>query len=233
MYKEFYAATIPVIICEGKTDNVYILHAIRSLAAKYPQLATTTVDGAIKLIVRIFKYSGTSTGRILGINGGASDLSRFMRQYDREIKKFKAPGAQMPVIVLVDNDAGARGNGNIYNTVQDIAKAKVKVIGTEPYVHVTGNLYLVATPLKPGATQSTIEDFFDSSIKSTIVGGKTFDAKNESDTTTTYGKIVFAHKVVRVQADKIDFSEFNAILSNVASVIDAHGKTYPVESLHP
>ena len=224
LFKEFYAAQTPVIICEGKTDNVYILHAIRSLAAKYPQLATTNTDGTIKLTVRIFKYSGTSTGRILGINGGTADLSNFMRLYNREIKKFKAPGAQQPVILLVDNDAGAKERGKIFNTVKEITKATV--IGTEPYVHVTGNLYLVATPLKNGAKESMIEDFFKDEIKSTIVGGKAFSPLNDLDTDTNYGKHVFAQKVVRAHADKIDFSGFTAILSNIVLVVDAHAKKH-------
>lgn len=222
LFKDFYTSTVPVIICEGKTDNIYILHAIRSLATKHPKLATTNVDGTVKLIARIYKYSDTSTGRILGMNGGTASLSKFMHLYARETKKFKAPGAQSPVILLVDNDAGAKGNGNIYNTVQTISKTKV--LGTESFIHVTSNLYVVPTPLKPGATQSTIEDFFDAAIKSTIVGGKKFDAKGDSDTGTHYGKMVFAHKVVRVHADKIDFSEFNAILSNIELAIEAHAK---------
>lgn len=154
-----------------------------------------------------------------------------MRQYDREIKKFKAPGAQQPVVLLVDNDAGAKGNGNIYNTVKDITKRKL--MGMEPFVHITGNLYLVATPLKPGETQSTIEDFFDSTIKSKIINGKTFDAKSEFETATHYGKIVFAHKVVRAYGDKINFSEFKVILSNIVSVIDGHAKKHPVASPTP
>lgn len=231
LFKDFYAASAPVIICEGKTDNVYITHAIRSLAATYPQLAATNADGTIKLIVRIYKYPNTSTGRILGINGGASDLSKFMRQYDREIRKFKAPGAQQPVVLLVDNDDGAKGKGGIYNTVKDITKTMV--MGTEPFVHVIGNLYVVATPLKPGAAQSMIEDFFDDAIKLTIVGGKPFDSKNDFETDTHYGKHVFAQKVVRAHADKIDFSEFKAILSNIVMVIDAHAKKHPVVSPTP
>ncbi len=225
LFKEFYTASTPVIICEGKTDNVYVLHAIRSLAATYPQLATTSADGTIKLHVRIYKYSGTSTGRILGINGGTGDLSNFMCLYNREIKKFKAPGAQQPIILLVDNDAGAKG---IYNSVKEITKKNVEGTGTEPFIHITGNLYMSATPLKSGATFSMIEDFFDDTIKLTIVGDKTFDPKNELDPDTHYGKHVFAQKVVRVHAGKIDFSEFKAILSNVVAVIDAHAKKHPV-----
>ena len=231
LFKEFYAAPAPVILCEGKTDNVYILHAIRSLAATYPQLATTHADGTIKLTVRIYKYTDTSTGRILGINGGTSDLSSFMRLYSREIKKFKAPGALQPIMLLVDNDAGAKEKGKIFNTVKDITKEKV--VGSEPFIHVSGNLYVVPTPLKLGATQSMIEDFFDDATKSTIVGSKKFDPKNNFDTDTHYGKHVFAQKVVKAHADKIDFSEFNTILSNVVTVIDEHAKKHPAVGLVP
>ena len=231
LFKEFYTASTPVIICEGKTDNVYILHAIRSLATTYPQLATISNDDTIKLIVRIYKYNDTSTGRILGINGGTPDLSNFMHLYNREIKKFKAPGAQQPIILLVDNDAGAKEKGKIFNTVHNITKKIVS--GTEPFIHVTSNLYVVATPLKSGKTQSMIEDFFDDIIKSTIVGGKAFGPNNKFDTDTHYGKHVFAQKVVRVHAGQINFSEFSAILSNIVSVIAAHAKKYPVASTSP
>ncbi len=229
LFKEFYAAPTPVIICEGKTDNVYILHAIRSLVTTFPQLAITSTDGTIKLAMRIFKYSDTSTGRILGINGGVSNLSHFMRLYDREYKKFKAPGAQQPIVLLADNDAGARGKGGIFNTVKAIAKTTVT--GAEPFVHITGNLYLVATPLKNGVKESMIEDFFDDVIKSTIVGGKAFSHQDDFDRDTHYGKHVFAQKVVRAQADKINFSEFKAILSNIALVIDTHRKKHSAVSL--
>lgn len=231
LFKEFYTAPTPVIICEGKTDNVYILHAIRSLAAIYPQLATTNADGTIKLTVRIYKYSGTSTGRILGINGGTPNLSNFIHLYSREIRKFKAPGAQQPIIMLIDNDAGAKEKGKIFNAVKDITKTVL--IGTEPFVHVTSNLYVVATPLMTGEKQSMIEDFFDAATKSTIVGGKAFDPKNEFETDTHYGKHIFAQKVVRVHADKIDFSEFKTLLANVVMVIDAHAKKHPVVSPLP
>jgi RNA-directed DNA polymerase len=37
IYSTFYAATMPVIICEGETDNVYLTHAIRSLAVSFPR----------------------------------------------------------------------------------------------------------------------------------------------------------------------------------------------------
>ena len=42
--KLFYLAKLPVIICEGDTDNVYLTHAIRSLAFEYPDLARVEGD---------------------------------------------------------------------------------------------------------------------------------------------------------------------------------------------
>jgi len=222
MFKEFYSAKTPVIICEGKTDNVYILHAIRKLAAIYPQLATINADRTIKLKVRIYKYSGTSTGRILGITGGSSCLTKLMHAYQSEIKQFTAPGKQHPIVLLVDNDSGAIP---IYNTIKQIAK--VKPTGGEAFVHVIANLYVVATPILPGKKESKIEDFFDSSVKFTTIAGKAFDPNGENDTETHYGKVVFAHKVVRVQADTIDFTGFKGILSNVVSVIEEHAKKFP------
>ncbi len=223
LFNEFYAASSPVIVCEGKTDNVYILHAIRSLASAYPQLATTDAVGTIKLNVRIYKYSGTSTGQILGITGGSGDLGNFVRHYSAAITRFNAPGQQHPVVLLIDNDSGADG---IYNQVKQITKLKPD--GKEAFVHVKGNLYLVATPLKPGNQPSAIEDFFDTATKATKINGKTFNVKNDSDSKSTYGKTVFAHKVVKPNANIINFSGFHEILSNVVAVIETHARKHSV-----
>jgi retron-type reverse transcriptase len=79
MFKELYTAPAPVVICEGKTDNVYITHAIRSLAAQYPKLADTdSSTGKISIKFRRFKYTGNSTGRILGIAGGTALFGLFI-----------------------------------------------------------------------------------------------------------------------------------------------------------
>jgi len=227
LYKEFFSTSCPILICEGKTDNVYLLHAIRSLAAAYPQLADIEADGSVKLKIRIYKYSDTSTGRILGMRGGTPGLSHFIRLYGREVKKFKAPGAQQPVILLVDNDAGAKEKGKIYNTIKDVGK--IIVTGHEKYIPVLSNLYVVPTPLTPGNSQSAIEDFFDDAIKATLIGGKSFNQKNEFDTDVHYGKHVFAQKVVQPNANKIDFTGFNSILKNIVDVIDFHSKSVALE----
>lgn len=234
LYKDFYAATTPIVMCEGKTDNVYVAHAIRRLATLYPKLATVGATGKIELIIRRFKYPGgktrkqeprnpgRSTGRILGVNGGSPDVGNFMRTYVAEAKRFKAPGNLHPVIVLIDNDSGAVP---IYNTIQQLTGTKPT--GTEPFIHIAGNLYVVPTPLV-ATKASMIEDFFDPATRAIQYKGKSFDPSNKFDPRTHYGKADFAYKVVQPHADKIDFNGFKAILDRFVSVIDQHAKTYPV-----
>jgi RNA-directed DNA polymerase len=218
LYKDFYKASRPVIICEGSTDNVYLTHAIRGLAAEFPDLAEITPEGKKKLKVRLYKYPESSTARILGLgDGGSGVLSKFISLYNKETDKFTAPGLTNPVIVFYDNDSGAKGiRGAIGNA------AKKKVVGTEPFVHVVKNMYAVATPISNPQDESKVEDFFDAATKRILVDGKTFNPDNKVETATEYGKVVFAHRVVKPRAETIDFSGFRPMLSNLSSAIREH-----------
>ena len=154
IYKDFYTADRPVVMCEGETDNIYLTYAIRSLAAEFSELAEIAPDGKISLKVRLYKYPRSSTARILGLHdGGNTALSSFIGTYKRDTDKFKAPGQKKPVIILYDNDSGA---GKIRGTIQQTAKVTLK--GNEPYVHIVRNMYAVPTPLLGNAVQSKIED---------------------------------------------------------------------------
>ena len=207
IYRDFYTAAWPVILCEGETDNVYLTHAIRSLAAGFPALAEIDAIGRIRLRVRLYKYARSSTARILGLNdGGTSLLKNFIGTYNKETEKFKAPGLRHPVIIVYDNDAGA---GPICSAIKQVAKKAVN--GTEPYIHVVHNLYAVPTPRLISAKDSKIEDFFDAATKATVIDGKTFVDKNTYDSTKHYGKKIFAHRVVRPKANTINFTGFQPL----------------------
>ena len=93
IYSTFYAAQAPVVICEGETDNVYLTHAIRSLAAEFPALAEVMPDKKIRLKVRLYKYPRSSTARLLDLkDGGNGVLSNFIAAYKKETEEFTGPG---------------------------------------------------------------------------------------------------------------------------------------------
>jgi len=184
------------------------------------------VDRLLK--VRLYKYPRSSTARILGLqDGGSSVLSKFIVTNRREISGFTAPGLANPVVVLYDNDSGA---GNVRSTIKDMSK--LQVTGAEPFVHVVKNLYALPTPLG-GAKESHIEDFFDAAIKGTVIGGKTFNETNKTDSDKHYGKTVFAHRVVRPHADTIDFSGFKPLLTNLVAAIKQHKAPLVVQPSAP
>jgi RNA-directed DNA polymerase len=218
IYTTFYAADKPVIISEGETDNVYLTHAIRSLAADFPALAEVMHDGKIRLKVRLYKYRRSSTARLLDLkDGGSSVLATFIAAYKKETKAFTGPGRTEPVVILYDNDAGAK---SIQNAIRNASR--MMPTGSEPFVHVVKNLFAVATPLAAGKTSSKIEDFFDAATKATVIEGKSFNDGDGFDVERHYGKNVFAHRVVRPTAEAIDFSGFRPLLINLVAAINKH-----------
>ena len=145
-FDTFFATPRPIIVCEGKTDNVYMRCAIDSLAAAYPRLINNK-----KLIVRFFKYADSRTGRIMDLTGGVGGICKLLKSYHEDLQHyFKAPISKSPVIVLIDNDSGAH---SIYEAVAGITKKK-KPLGFADFIYVTGNLYIVATPFADGKAMS-------------------------------------------------------------------------------
>lgn len=223
LYRNFYATPGPVIVCEGKTDNIYIKAAIRRLVVSYPRLAQRDTSGSVRLKVRIFRYTDT-TKRILGLAGGTGNLSTFIHQYTRACTRIQASGMQHPVILLVDNDDGGQ---SIYNSVKAVSKGTAKADGSASFYHVSQNLYVVPTPLN-GKPKTMIEDLFDASVKGTKLGGKAFNpSKNGFDGKTQYGKYVFAEQVVKKNEDSIDFQGFKPLLERIDAVVVAHSKNAP------
>ena len=222
LFSQFFCAPTPVILCEGKTDNTYLLHALRSRATNYPELVSINAVGEIKLLLRIFKYVNKSAGKTLVLSGGQGELSKFIFAYLNEVfKHFKAPGAsQNPVILVVDHDDGGKGP---YKAAGKAVQKSFDML--KPFEHVAANLYLVPSPLPVGATSSCIEECFTAATLATPLGGKTFNYKSKQITEKTeYGKAYFADHVVKANASTIDFSGFDPLLTRIKDVI-AHYAT--------
>ena len=137
-FKNFYLLSKPIIICEGKTDNIYIRAAIRQLVGYYPRLAEQKKD-QINLKVKLFQYTHT-TKRLLKLGGGEDNLKQFMESFPKNCEKIEASGLQHPVIILIDNDKGAN---KIYSFLKKATNAKAEIKGVEPNVIKLSNKPLI------------------------------------------------------------------------------------------
>ncbi len=216
-YRYFVRLERPLIICEGKTDNIYLKYAIRRLTAFHPKLGA--FEGKIfKSAVEFFNHGGEAS-RVLDLRGGTGALNYFVSKgrYDNDIRSFKHRPLKHPVIVLIDNDDGAKDLRKVLSQSYGI---KVELQSSEPFFHITDNLYLVKTPEKGARGASCIEDLFDPSLLATEVDGKKFNPKKDHGADGEYGKFIFAEKVVRPNADTINFANFAPLLQRIVAVID-------------
>ena len=96
-YRYFVRLERPLIVCEGKTDSIYLKYAIRRSTNFHPQLGSwkgTTFTSA----VAFFNYTNQAR-RIMNLNGGTGDLRYFFisSQYKRDIQSFKHRPLKHPV----------------------------------------------------------------------------------------------------------------------------------------
>ncbi len=220
-FDAFHAIPSPVIVCEGPTDNIYLRHAIKQLAASYPTLVSGSPP---KLSVRLFKYGQRRSSEVTQLTGGVGGLCHLLKHYHADFtNKIKAPAPKHPVIVLVDNDAGAK---DIYGAISGITK-KPRPTGTEQFIHVVGNMYVVPTPMGTGGAKTAIEDFFDAATLSEKLGTKTFSRAPKFDDTKHFGKAAFAREIIEKKAKSINFSKFSEILDRVVAVIADYATHHP------
>lgn len=215
-YRYFVCLDLPLIVCEGKTDSIYLKYAIRKLAT-HPKLGSFQGKQFVSAVT-FFNYTNQAH-RLLELGGGASDLRYFFikNRYQEDIRGFKHNPLKCPVIVLIDNDSGGK---ELFGTLAKNYGMSIDLKSSQPFFHVTDNLYLVKTPELGPTGISCIEDFFEPALRATVLGGKTFNPDNNIDPNKEYGKYVFAEKVIRPNANTINFSEFQPLLGRICAVID-------------
>jgi hypothetical protein len=226
-YKYFVGLERPLILCEGITDSLYLKAALRKLPGFQPKLIETK-DKITKTKISFFKYTALAD-KILRLGGGAGGIKTFLSHYPSAVKRYKHAPFRHPVIILIDNDDGAK---DIFPLVKSKFKAEISLNSTSAFYHLGHNLYLIKTPELGASGSSCIESFFDKSVLETKIGDKIFNAAKKIDPDKEYGKIVFAEKIAVLGKDKIDFLKFSAIFDRVVAVID-HYKAPAIPLLNP
>ena len=214
-FDKFYALQKPLIMCEGKTDNVYLRYAMKSLWM-VPDLGfLEEVDEKKVLTVDFFNYSPTNMD-LMQFSGGTGDLQSFIHHYKDRMKPFLCAGMNLPVIILLDNDSGANA---IKNKVGGLLKRSVD--GSEDFYYLGKNLYLVLLPQKVPGEDIMIEHFFEPKVLAEDLDGKTFEPDEKKfDRTKHYGKQVFAEKIIKPKWQNIKFDDFIPILTRIKRAIN-------------
>jgi RNA-directed DNA polymerase len=209
-YLSFFGQPRPTIVCEGKTDNIYIRCALRSLAAYYPTLVQ--VIGTNKtLLVQLFKFTRTAE-LVQGISGGASQLSNLLSNYRKMTKSFGGMPKQ-PTILVVDNDSGPE---KLFKHLSNLLKKNCD--GSDPYYFVYQNLYVVTVPKISGA-YTAMEQLFESKVLETKLNGRELDLTNkEPDGKKFYSKNEFSIEVIQKGQSTINFDGFKPLLDAIVAV---------------
>ena len=156
---------------------------------------------------------------MLDLGGGTGALNYFVSKgrYEKDILSFNHCPLKFPVIIIIDNDDGAK---NLFKTLSKDYGIKIEIQSSDAFFHITQNLYLVKTPERGATGTSCIEDFFDTSLLATQIQGKNFNPNKDHGVENEYGKFIFAERVVRSNASKINFNDFAPLLQRIVAVIN-------------
>ena len=221
-YRWFYSNTKPTILCEGKTDNIYLKSAISMLVSDYPSLANDRTS-TYKLLVRFVRYT-KRTRFLLGLYGGTSYLNYFIGKFDKQYTFYKAPTPQHPIVIILDNDSGFSGTEGKLNII-DSATSFPTTLAKDDYqnsdfIHVMHNLYIVLTPLSPTGGQTDIESQFMDDTRLIEYNGKCFNTADKRDKDTDLSKDAFANHIIKAQKSAINFNGFKPLLDRIVAAMN-------------
>jgi len=205
----------PTIICEGRTDVVYLKHALKSLHKDYPDLISKEAGGFVFKVRFVHHYKRRA--RALGIFDGADNLVSFVYKFKKLSSKMKAPRTPHSTILLTDSDSGVMGKGKLFRTVAKETGAPCD--GMMASYKILDGLHLVPVPKASAIAEVSIETLFDSALLQQKVNGKSFNYLTKADPKTEYDKAYFADKIVKPNYEKINFDGFKPLLNAVTGAI--------------
>lgn len=215
-YKFFHANKSITILTEGETDVIYLKCAFEGLKEDYPQLLKEKNDEVIPAFT--FFKNNKKMKYFLDLEGGSASLKKFVQRYCDHYKFYSAKEALSPVILILDNDIGQNDLLKLIEKELGTSKEKLK---EEPFIRICHNLFLILTPLS-GGKDTMMEDLFEESILTEIIEGKIFNKSNNTCTSSQYGKVVFAQKVIRQKRRSISFDSFRPIFDSIVEIVEAY-----------
>lgn len=207
LYKHFHVAEKPTIICEGKTDYVYLKCALKNLNLKYTNLVKQNESGQFEFNLKFLKFTENFKS-VMKLSEGTSALN-FLIGDIKNLKKIRSAGSNMPIIFVLDTDEGVKG-------IKGIKSALNIKDYSESFYKVHNNIYITFISK---VSNIEIEHLFEDSIRSTLIEEKAFKSKKEHLDHSHYGKQIFAEKVIKPNWKTINFNNFENILNNINLII--------------
>lgn len=205
----------PTIICEGRTDVIYLKHALMNLYKEYPELISKEAGGFVFKVRFVHHYKRRA--RALGIFDGADNLVSFIHKFKKLSSKIAAPRTAFNTILLTDNDSGVMGKKKLFPVVA--SETGQPCDGMNPSYQVFPGLQLVPVPKDKVTDEVSIETLFDESLLRQKVKGKSFNYISKIDPNTEYDKAYFADKVVKPNYKTISFIGFRPLLNAIRDSI--------------
>lgn len=225
-YRLFCGNEKPTILCEGKTDNIYLKSAISQLKIDYPLLVDTKGEH-YDLLVRFVEYT-KRTRFLLGLHGGTDYLKGFIESFEKNMKLYENVKPKNPVIIFLDNDTGPNNivcllqSKNFKDKINLFPSSldKSNEIRKSEFIHVIKNLYVIFTPRGIKDEDTDIEHFFDRKTRMMKhVNGKCFNTIEKRDTKSDLSKDAFATYIIKERKKEIDFRSLKPLLDPIVKVI--------------
>jgi RNA-directed DNA polymerase len=131
-YKNFVATKTPLIVTEGKTDPIYLKAAIKKLPDYQSQLGEVA-DGEFPIKVRFMNFTDT-VHEVMRLGNGTGSFSKLIEKYAQDVKQFGHKPLTHPVILIVDNDDGAKG---VFNTIKKINGQDISMNSKDAFYRVS------------------------------------------------------------------------------------------------
>ncbi len=239
-YINFYNNAKTTIVTEGKTDILYIDSAIRKsienpsefrrekgyqfdyksfrCSKTFESLTGIHNDGGDKMQL-LYNFFTSKNERITK-NCAIADYNIAERFNDRHYMKSK-----FPIIFILDNEKSKDKPLNKFLNHIKLSPNDKKELEDKFMIKLNTkykDVYLVIIPKnKSDKDDYEIEDLFDEETLQTKIGTKHFN-RNENDHETSYGKQIFATRIIKMNYRIIDFSKFIPLLDLLEKIITQH-----------
>ena len=242
-YLNFYGNTYPTIVCEGKTDPLYIKAALKNLYKDYPELVTYD-NQKFTFKINFFNRTSDTNKLLFGVPEGGGDGLKFLYNYFSDIKpknntqediytnyleyfeNLTLQSAISPTIFLFDNEGSGQPLSNFICHVKKDVKIQNNDLDDRRkemyFQRVKKNLFIISTPKASHDTKSDIESLL---INKPIINGRTFSSQESYKRELEYGKNELANYVLK-NYKTINFEKFKPLLNTIREINISYKKEY-------